>query len=66
MYYKVVCGVRVVYMMSGVPLVDSCNGGQAMTARGWLQGALEAMDVGYGQRGKALGKAVGERREVTP
>ena len=43
-----------------------CNGGQAMTARGWLQGALGAMDAGYGQRGKAVGKAVGECREVIP
>ena len=37
-----------------------------MTARGWLQGALGRMDAGYGQRGKALGKAVGESREVIP
>ena len=37
-----------------------------MTVKGWLQGALEAMDVGYGRRGKVVGKAVGERREVTP
>ena len=36
-----------------------------MTARGWLQGALEAMDAGYGRRGKAVGKAVGEHWEVT-
>ena len=35
-----------------------------MTARGWLQGALGAMDAGNGQRGKEVGKAVGERREV--
>ena len=41
---------------------SSCNGGQAMTARGWLQGALGAMDAGYGRRGKAVGKTVGERR----
>ena len=37
-----------------------------MTARGWLQGVLEAMDTGYGQRGKAVDKAVGERGEVIP
>ena len=43
-----------------------CNGGQAITVRGWLQGALRAMDAGYGRRGKAVGKAVGERREVIP
>ena len=35
-----------------------------MTARGWLQGALGAMNSGYGQRGKAVGKAVGEHREA--
>ena len=33
-----------------------------MTMGVWLQGALEAMNVGYGRRGKAVGKTVGERR----
>ena len=47
-------------------LPAQCNGGQAMTARGWLQGALGAMDAGYGRRGKAVGKAVGKGREVIP
>ena len=37
-----------------------------MTMGVWLQGALEAMDAGYGRRGKAVGKTVGERRGVTP
>ena len=35
-----------------------------MIARVWLQGVLEAIDAGYGQWGKAVGKAVGERVEV--
>ena len=43
-----------------------CNGGQAMSARGWLQGVLEAMDARYGRRGKVVGKAMGERQEVIP
>ena len=32
----------------GEEIVDKCNGGQAMTMGVWLQGALEAMDAGYG------------------
>ena len=37
-----------------------------MTARVWLQRVLEAIDTEYGRRGKAVGKAVGERWEVNP
>ena len=37
-----------------------------MIVRGWLQGALGAIDAGYSQRGKAVGKAMGERWEVIP
>ena len=37
------------------------NGSQAIIVREWLQGVLEAMDVGYGRRGKIVGKVVGER-----
>ena len=44
-----------------IKLVEDCyNGGQAMTVRGWLQGALEAIDAVYSRRGKVVGKAVGE------
>ena len=35
-------------MISHLQPFDTCNGGQAMTVRGWLQGALGAMDAGYG------------------
>ena len=40
------------------------NSGQTSIMGGWLQGALKAMDVRYGQRGNVVGKVVGECWEV--
>ena len=61
LWYSMLRGRNHVWMTK-----EDCNSGQAMTVKGWLQGALKAIDAGYGRRGKAVGKAVGECRQVMP